>query len=75
MSTTRTALSAAWLINSKRVNNVPAGWDWTWCANEECPQIVWYDPGAKAAARGIKFGAVCSAQCALLAVKTLDTRK
>lgn len=50
---------------SRRLNHVPPGWVWAWCANERCNKLVWYDPGEWAAARErkIPFYPVCSAAC------------
>ena len=67
----RSIPSREWLARSKQEMRVPEHFEWTWCANWNCLQVVWYDPAQKRAADASNATPlfVCSAQCALAAIR------
>lgn len=73
MSDERAAPTAEWLAESKRRNNVPATWQWAWCSNSKCGQVVWYNPESRESARraGVAFMPVCGAKCALTTIRLM----
>jgi hypothetical protein len=75
-SVTRTPPSAATLIESRKRNNVPAGWDWDWCEAPGCDQFVWYSPAQKSdtLAGGLRWFLTCSASCTLTLLSELPPR-
>jgi len=58
------------LARSRELNNVPAGWVWSWCANPACHDFVWH-PQVQLPQALPLCAAVCGPDCARAVIEQL----
>jgi hypothetical protein len=63
--------SAAEISESRQRLQIPAGWEWEWCANDRCAEWVWYDPAAREATLPRRFIVTCGLKCSLAVIETM----